>query len=350
MTVDEKYMMRCLEIAKMGSGSVAPNPMVGCVIVNNEKIIGEGFHQKYGKAHAEVNAIYSAEKRHALSLPDSTLYVNLEPCSHFGKTPPCVDLILQKKIPKIVIGCSDTHKKVDGKGVEKLKNNGCDVTIGILEKESREINKRFFTFHEKERPYIILKWAQTLNGLITGTENGVAIKSQVSNFKSQILLHKWRTEEQALMVGTNTAIIDNPMLNVREWSGKGPIRIVIDKTLRLSPDLHLFDQTQPTIVFTSKKRSSGKNLFYLPINFNENIIPQVLSELYKRQIQSLIVEGGTQLLNSFILSGLWDEARVFTAKKTFSKGVKAPEISGTLISKEKIGEDDLMVFRNSPSL
>lgn len=345
MKEKEKYLKRCLEIAGMGLGNVAPNPMVGCVIVHNDRIIGEGFHQKFGEAHAEVNAINSVKEKDLL--PQSTLYVNLEPCSHFGKTPPCADLIIQHKIPVVIIGCEDYHEKVAGKGIKKLKKNGCQVITGILEKESRDINKRFFTFYGKKRPYVILKWAQTLDGYMAPGEQG---RIQLSGPESRMLVHKWRSEEQAIMVGTNTAMRDNPQLNVREWNGKNPVRIVIDKTLRLPGYLHLFDNSQPTIVFTAEKHEPGKKLVYPVIDFNKDAISQVLSELHRLELQSVLVEGGTQLINSFINSGIWDEARIFTADKFFNRGIKAPVISGTLISKERIGNDDLIVLRNSASL
>lgn len=337
----EKYLERCLEIARMGLGNVAPNPMVGCVIVHNDTIIGEGFHQKYGEAHAEVNAIRSVKEQKLLE--QSVLYVNLEPCSHYGKTPPCADLILQHKIPEVVIGCMDNHAKVSGKGIKKLKENGCRVITGVLEKESRDLNKRFFTFHEKKRPYVILKWARTLDGFIAPQE---AVRTQVSGSLSRFIVHKWRSEEQAIMVGTNTAMTDNPRLNVREWSGKNPVRIVIDKTLRLPETLHLFDNSQPSVVFTAENRSPAKSPAYRVIDFNRNIIPLILSELHRQEIQSVMVEGGARLIKSFIASGLWDEARIFTAGKIFNQGIKAPDISGALVSKEKTGNDDLVFLLN----
>lgn len=351
MTTEEKYMERCLEMAAMGLGNTAPNPMVGCVIVHDGRIIGEGFHRKYGEAHAEVNAIHSVKEKNLLQR--SVLYVNLEPCSHYGKTPPCADLILQYKIPKVAIGCLDSFEKVSGKGVARLKENGCEVITGILEKKCRLLNQRFFTFHEKRRPYVILKWAQTLDGYIAPAEAGIS--RQISGMKSQMLVHKWRSEEQGILVGTNTAITDNPRLNAREWKGKDPVRIVIDKELRLlaksrQNNICLLDQSQPTIVFTSVKKKSEKNLEYSTIDFTKNIIPLIFSELFQREIQSVIVEGGAQLINSFIRSGYWDEARVFVSDKIFCQGIKAPLIAGTLLSKEKIGEDDLIFFRNDRAL
>lgn len=348
MITEEKYMTRCLEIAGLGLGRVAPNPMVGCVIVHNNKIIGEGFHQNYGEAHAEANAIKSVSGNGLSSLlPSATLFVNLEPCSHFGKTPPCADLLVKYNIPKVVIGCRDSNEKVSGKGIEKLKQSGCEVKVGVLENQSRILNKRFFTFYEKKRPYIILKWAQTLDGFISSPKNHEWISSETS----KILVHKWRSEEPAIMVGTNTAANDNPRLNVRLWTGNNPLRIVIDKNLRLSNDLHLFDHSQPTLVFTGQpgpfiEKDQSNNPEYSTIDFNKDIIPQVLSELFHLGIQSILVEGGAQLLNSFFQSGLWDEARVFTGDKIFSEGTKAPELRGSLVSKEKIAEDNLRIFQN----
>jgi diaminohydroxyphosphoribosylaminopyrimidine deaminase / 5-amino-6-(5-phosphoribosylamino)uracil reductase len=350
MTPEEIYMGRCLELAAMGLGNTAPNPMVGCVIVHGDRIIGEGFHRKYGEAHAEVNAIRSVKEKNLLE--QSTLYVNLEPCSHYGKTPPCTGLVIENKIPRVVIGCPDSFEKVSGKGIMKLKESGCQVTTGILEKECRRINRRFFTFHEKKRPYIILKWAQTIDGYIAPPDPGA--NTQISGMESRMLSHKWRTEEQGIMVGTNTVLTDNPRLNVREWAGKNPVRIALDKNLRLfsvpGKGFHLSDHSQPTIIFTAEGRRPEINLEYAVIDFEKDIIGQVLSELFKRDIQSVIVEGGLQLIHSFIRSGSWDEARIFISEKTFSGGIKAPEMTGKLLSKIKSGNDDLLLFSNDQPL
>lgn len=344
MNISEIYIARCVELAGLGLGNVQPNPMVGCVIVHNNKIIGEGYHQKYGEAHAEVNAIYSVKNTSLLK--DSTIYVNLEPCAHYGKTPPCAELIVEKKIHKVVIGTVDPHVKVAGKGVEILKKGGCDVITGVLENECKELNKRFFTFYEEQRPYIILKWAQTIDGFID-----VIRKPKQENRPTWItdetcrtLVHKWRAEEQAIIVGTNTAEKDNPKLNVRNWKGNDPLRLVIDKEIRLNKDLSLFDHSIPTIIFTSKTVAPANNLEYCKIDFNSDIIPQILQELHNRNIQSLIVEGGAQLLNSFILADIWDEARVFEGEINFTDGIKAPAIKGNLISKDKIGNSSLFVY------
>jgi len=353
----ESFMNRSFELARNGLGTVAPNPMVGCVIVSNGKIIGEGFHQKYGEAHAEVNAINSVKDKE--NLKTATLYVNLEPCAHHGKTPPCTDLILKHKIPKVIIGCIDSSE-VSGKGIAKLKRAGCNVIVGILENEARALNERFFTFYEKKRPFIILKWAQTMDGFIT---NGKGEPNRISNELSHTLVHKWRSEEGAIMVGTNTAHLDNPQLNVREWSGKNPLRVVLDKTLRLSKNLHLFDQSIPTVVFTSCEKKAHKNLEYVNIDFENNVIPQILEELYKREIQSIIIEGGSQLLHSFLKNDSWDEMRVFISNKIFGNGIKAPELPSTPafrdareaspyknsnieFKKEDIAGDELLIFNN----
>ncbi len=336
-------------MAKNGLGNVAPNPMVGCVIVSKGKIIGEGYHQEYGKAHAEVNAINSVKDKSLLK--NSTLYVSLEPCAHFGKTPPCANLIVENNIPRVVIACVDTFSEVAGKGIEKLRQAGIDVKVGVLEKEALELNKRFFTFHNKKRPYIILKWAETIDGFIdverpfdklrvTTTDNWI------TSPLSKKLVHKWRSEEAAIMVGTNTVLNDNPQLNVREWEGKNPTRIVIDLNDRLPQHLHVFDKTIPTIVFSLCKESEEQNLAFVKINDASQLVSEVLNELHRRNIQSVIVEGGARLLQTFIDQNLWDEARVFVGKKEFNSGLKAPNIVGTLLAKENIGDDVLMIIQN----
>lgn len=339
-------MQRCIEIATYGFGNVAPNPMVGAVITYNNEIIGEGYHQKYGEAHAEVNAINSLKDKHLLS--KSTLYVNLEPCSHYGKTPPCADLIIKHKIPKVVIGSTDTFTKVHGRGIEKLKLAGIDVTCGILEKESRELNRRFFTYHETKKPYVILKWAQTLDGFI----DAVRIKNTplqplwITNKTARTLVHRWRSEEQSIMVGTNTAAKDNPKLNVRDWAGKNPLRVLLDKNLRLDRNLNLFDNSVKTIVFTEKNIASDANTNFVRVNFDETLLITILEYLYHQNIQSIIIEGGAQLLNSFIKQNLWDEARVFIGDISFGSGVKAPDFSGKYSEKSDFGDSRLYIYRN----
>ncbi len=337
-------MSRCIELARLGAGSVAPNPMVGCVIVCQEKIIGEGFHQKYGEAHAEVNAIHAVSQPEFLK--ESTLYVSLEPCAHFGLTPPCSDLIVEKQIPKVVIGTIDPFSEVAGKGIEKLRKAGIEVEVGILEKECRELNKRFFTFHEKKRPFVILKWAQTLDGFID-------IKRDRENFGEPTwitgdlalrLVHKIRSEEGAILVGTNTAEKDNPSLTVRHWAGNNPVRAVLDKNLRLSPALNLFDETSKTLVFNAKKNEVNSGTEWIKIDFENEIPTQILGELHHRNILSVIVEGGKQLLESFIRQNLWDEAHVFIGNKFFYNGISAPKIQGKISKSELLENDWLKVF------
>lgn len=332
-------MQRCIELASKAMGCASPNPMVGSVIVYNNKIIGEGYHEKYGSHHAEVNAINSVKDKSLLF--KSTLYVNLEPCAHFGKTPPCSDLIIQNKIPEVVIGCVDTFSEVSGKGIERMRSVGIDVKVGVLENESRELNKRFFTFHEKKRPYIILKWAESKDGFI-------APKNQTKPFwmtssESKKLAHKWRAEEDAILVGRITAEKDNPSLTVREVEGSNPIRIVIDKDLKLSADFNLFNNDAKTIVFNQLKSEENNSNNYIKINFN-NLTKNILQELHKQNIQSIIIEGGTKTLQSFIDKNLWDEARIFTTKKTLTEGVKPPTIEGEIISEDETGGDRFKIL------
>ena len=334
--IAEKYMHRCLELASQGLGNTAPNPMVGSVIVCDDKIIGEGFHQQYGKPHAEVNAINSVKNKALLE--KSTLYVNLEPCSHFGKTPPCADFIIEHKIPNVVIGTTDVNEVVCENGIKKLFDAGCNIKVGVLEKECRELNKRFFTFHEKKRPFILLKWAQTSDGFIdrirTSSDKSPA---NISDKFHRILTHKWRSEEQAIMVGTQTALLDNPKLNTRDWAGKSPTRIVIDRTLRLPQNLNLFDGSISTLIFTQSQVSESKpNKEYIYIDFDSNWLEQMLTILHQRKIQSMMVEGGSMLLNTFIDNNLWDEAGIFTSKIKFHKGIKAPTLIGNFIKRDII--------------
>ena len=344
MNFDEKYMLRCLELARNGFGNVAPNPMVGCVIVYDGNIIGEGYHQEYGKAHAEVNAIQSVKDKSLLK--KSTLYVNLEPCSHFGKTPPCANLIVEHNIPRVIIGCVDSFSEVSGKGIEKLKTAGIEVVVGVLENESLELNKRFFTFHNKKRPYIILKWAETQDGFIDvdrplDKSRDTIVDNWITSPLSKQLVHKWRGEEAAILVGTTTALNDNPQLNVREWKGKNPVRVVVDLHDRLPQSLNIFDKSVPTIVFSLTKKEEEINLTFLKINDPKNLIKEILDELYIRNIQSAIIEGGATLLQSFIDQNLWDEARIFVGNRKFTTGLKAPILKGNLKTEELIDIDRL---------
>jgi diaminohydroxyphosphoribosylaminopyrimidine deaminase/5-amino-6-(5-phosphoribosylamino)uracil reductase len=336
---DTLYMNRAMELALNGRGEVSPNPMVGCVIVYQDKIIGEGYHQKYGEAHAEVNAIHSVKNKELLS--ESTLYVNLEPCSHFGKTPPCADLIIKHQIKKVVVANLDTNPLVAGKGIQKLKNAGIEVQIGIMDKEGKSLNKRFFTFMRRMRPYIILKWAETADGYIAKENHD---SKWISNSLSRRLVHKWRSEEDAIMVGTNTAFYDNPQLNVRDWVGRNPIRIVIDRNLRLPAHLYLFDRKQPTICYNSTKDNLSPNLEHIKIK-EGNFIKQVIENLYAKRIQSVLVEGGSGLMNSLLENDLWDEIRVFRTTICFGQGIKAPQIRGVLFDRATIQDNDLLIFR-----
>lgn len=344
MSLPETFMQRCLDLALLGMGDVAPNPMVGCVIVHQGKIIGEGYHEKFGQPHAEVNAIRSV--RNPELLAQSTLYVSLEPCSHFGKTPPCSDLIIENRFPHVVIGTVDPFAKVSGKGIERMQQAGIEVKVGLLEKECRQMNRRFFTFHEKKRPYILLKWAQTLDGFIDTNRTETQHPTWITNAFCKILVHKQRSEESAILIGTNTAEFDNPALTVREWTGNQPVRMVIDRTQRLDAGLHVFDPKAPTWVFTAKEKANSENLEFIRLDFSQDILPQLLAALYERNILSVIVEGGSILLNSFLKAGLWDEAFVYTGNQFFGQGVLAPNISGETIAFEKLDDCKLHVIRN----
>jgi len=341
MQNQEFFMNRCLELATKGLENVSPNPMVGSVIVHENKIIGEGYHKEFGKEHAEVNAIASVKNKSLLKY--STLYVNLEPCAHFGKTPPCSNLIIEHKIPKVVIGCVDTFSDVNGKGILKMEKAGIEINIGVLEKESQELNKRFFTFHEKKRPYIILKWAESKDGFI-------APKNQIAPFwmtssDSKKLVHQFRAEEDAILIGRVTVEKDNPSLTVREIRGENPIRIVIDKDLKLSKKLIIFNNEAKTIIFNTQITKQLNSNYYIKINYR-NMINNILHELYKQNIQSLIIEGGAKTLQSFIDQKLWDEARIFTANKTLIEGVKSPRIEGEIIYETTIDKDQLEIVKN----
>lgn len=344
MSTPETFMQRCLDLALLGMGDVAPNPMVGCVIVHDGIIIGEGYHEKYGQPHAEVNAIRSVQNPELLV--HSTLFVSLEPCAHFGKTPPCSDLIIESRIPRVVIGTVDPFATVAGKGIERMRKAGIEVEVGVLETKCREINRRFFTFHEKKRPYILLKWAQTLDGFIDTDRTETQHPTWITNALSKRLVHKQRSEESAILIGTNTAEFDNPALTVREWVGNQPIRMVIDRTGRLDVNLHIFDGKVLTWIFTGIEKPDSENLKFITLNFDQNILPQLLSWLYQRDILSLIVEGGGELLNSFLEMDLWDEAFVYTGNQFFGKGVAAPKISGETIAFEKLDDCKLHVLRH----
>lgn len=321
LTEDQIYISRALQLAKLGAGNVAPNPMVGCVIVHENEIIGEGWHQKYGDAHAEVNAINSVNDLTKLS--DSTVYVSLEPCSHFGKTPPCAELLINKKVKKVVVCNQDPNPLVAGKGIEKLRNAGIDVLTGVLEKDGRDLNKRFFTFMEKKRPYIILKWAQTADGFIAG-EAGKQI--QISNEFTTKLVHKMRSENAAIVVGTTTAQTDNPTLTTRKWTGKNSIRVLIDKQLRFKQTMNIFSEEADSLIYNLHGDGKIASAQYVKLPEDNHFLENLISDLYLRNIQSLLVEGGTKLLESFLKLGLWDEAMVIVSNKKIGKGFLGPKI------------------------
>lgn len=343
--IHEKYLKRCIELAQNGLGTTYPNPLVGSVIVFENQIIGEGWHQKAGKPHAEVNAIHSVKDKSLLS--KATIYVSLEPCSHFGKTPPCSDLIIANKIPNVVIGTVDPNEKVAGKGIQKLLEAGIHVTIGTLEDECNELNKRFFTFHQKKRPYIILKWAETADGFIAPQTKDEQKPVWITNPYSRQLVHKWRSEEQAILVGTQTVLDDNPRLNVRDWKGNQPIKIVLDRQNRLDEGLAVFNSKEQTIVISeAKKDFKNENCISQVIHFKENLAQEICSILFKHNIQSVIIEGGAKTLQTFIEANLWDEARIFKGTNSFLEGTKAPIFTGKLIQKKQILNDNLLIFKN----
>ena len=345
MKVQEKYIKRCIELAKNGLGTTYPNPLVGCVIIFENTIIGEGWHKKSGASHAEVIAIESVQNKELLS--SSTLYVSLEPCSHFGKTPPCADLILKYKIPNVVIGTVDPNSKVAGKGIQKLKDSGVNVTFGILEKEGNELNKRFFTFHRKNRPYIILKWAESADGFISPKNKTEQKPVWISNEYSRQLVHKWRSEEQAILVGTQTIIDDNPSLTVRDWVGKNPIRVVIDKENAIDLSSNVFDNQAKTIVFSNKEVTSNSDKIQtIKIDFDTNSTQEIVKKLYNNNIQSIIIEGGRKTLQSFIDANIWDEARVFIGEINLKEGTKAPELNRKINLKVVLKKDTLLLYRN----
>lgn len=345
MTTHEFYMKRCIELAKNGLGTTYPNPLVGSVIVHENKIIGEGWHKKAGEPHAEVHAVNSVKDKSLLK--EATIYVSLEPCSHFGKTPPCCDLIIANEIPNVVIGTVDPFAKVAGNGIKKLIERGKNVTVGILEDECNELNKRFFTFHQKQRPYIILKWAETADGFIAPISKEEKSPIWITNQYSRQLVHKWRTEEQAILVGTTTVLDDNPKLDARDFSGNNPIRIVLDKSGKISENYHVKNNLQKTIFITeSENYTSTENCIFENAIFDTNLISSICTLLYKSNIQSVIIEGGSKTLQSFINLNLWDEARIFKGKTIFQNGITAPIISGNPVASFDIIDDELKIFKN----
>ena len=337
-------MHRCLQLAKLGAGHVAPNPMVGAVLVYQNTIIGEGYHQQYGHAHAEVNCINSVSEEHKLLIEKSTLYVSLEPCAHHGKTPPCADLVIKSNIPNVVIACRDIYTEVDGKGIQKLQNAGINIISGVLEKEALELNKRFFTFHTKKRPYIILKWAQSSDAKIAES-NFSPVK--ITNDTTNRMVHQWRSLEAAILVGTKTALHDNPKLTARFWKGKNPVRLALDRQLKLPASLHLFDGSVKTIVFNQIKEGEENGIIFYKLGVGENLLPDLLNALYQLNIQSVLVEGGATLLQSFINQDYWDEARVIINEElNIGEGIKAPLLKRSrLINTQKIGVDLVSTYQ-----
>lgn len=332
-------MRRALELASAGLGQVSPNPMVGCVIVHDGKVIGEGWHQQYGGPHAEVNAVESVKDKSLLW--ESTVYVNLEPCSHFGKTPPCADMLVQHHVKKVVVANLDSNPLVAGEGIRRLMDAGVEVVTGVMEKEGRELNRRFFISMEKRRPYVLLKWAQTSDGFMARED---MTSKWISNEQSRKLVHKWRAEESAVLVGTKTAINDNPQLNVREWSGQDPVRIIIDKQLKVPAAHHVHDRSQHTIIYNTVRSREEDNLVYVKLE-EFNFLRDLLDDLHDKHLQSLMVEGGPTTLTQFLKARLWDEARVFTGQEAFGKGLSAPLFQANLVSKDDVLGDILSIYR-----
>ncbi|MEO6550447.1 MAG: bifunctional diaminohydroxyphosphoribosylaminopyrimidine deaminase/5-amino-6-(5-phosphoribosylamino)uracil reductase RibD [Ferruginibacter sp.] len=344
MSLHETYIQRCFDLAQLGAGNVAPNPMVGAVLVYNDRIISEGWHQQYGQAHAEVNCINAVESLDLELIKRSTMYVSLEPCAHFGKTPPCADLIIERQIPTVIVACKDSYDEVDGKGIQKLRSAGIEVITPLLEKDALELNKRFFLFHSRQRPFIILKWAQTANGKIGNTD---AARLMISNEVTNREVHKWRSEEASILVGTNTALKDDPSLTVRHWSGSNPVRLVIDKELKLPRTLHLLDGVVKTIVFNSSLDETIGETIYYKIRQEGSFLAEVMKALYLLKIQSVLVEGGSSLLQSFINEGLWDEARVITnTSLEITWGISAPVlVNASEISTTRILFDTIRIYK-----
>lgn len=343
METDELYMRRCLQLAQQAEGQTAPNPMVGAVLVHNGVIIGEGYHHRCGLPHAEVNAIASVKNQELL--PQSTLYVSLEPCSHYGKTPPCAKLIIEKRIPRVVVGMGDPNEKVNGRGIAMLREAGVEVIEHVLEPECRWLNRRFITFHTKKRPFILLKWAQTADGFIDKIRDDASTPPlRISNEVTKTLNHQIRSVESAILIGTNTALLDNPHLTSRKWGSRNPVRMVVDRSLRIPADYRLLDDSAPTVVFNATKDETIGNISYVRLDFEQNIVPQMVDYLYQHELQSVIVEGGRQLLQSFIDLDLWDEARIETSPVTIGDGVKAPNFPMKPTKIEFFGQNEMRIF------
>lgn len=338
----EHFMERALELAQKGEGNVSPNPMVGCVLVHNKIIIGEGWHKKFGEAHAEVNAVNSVIDKSLIPL--STAYVSLEPCSHFGKTPPCADLLIKEGISKVIICNTDPNEKVNGNGITKLRNAGIEVSTGLLEKKGAYQNRRFFKSQISKKPYIILKWAESANGCVANSENKPV---QISGDFAQLYSHKWRANEDAIMVGSQTVINDNPSLSARHWDGKNPIRVVLFPNIDIHTKYHILDQNVKTYVFNKNHSLVNGNIEFIKINVNSNILDFILTELHQRDITSLLIEGGPRLHQMFINNNLYDEIRVFKSKKlVIPEGLNAAIIPKNLLEIENIDlkTDYLRIF------
>lgn len=340
------FMQRCIELARKGAGSVSPNPMVGALIVVDGLILAEGWHQQYGAPHAEPNAINQLFSKYADApelLKRATLYVSLEPCAHFGKTPPCADLIIRHQLKEVIIGCIDPSQKVAGKGIQKLRDAGIKVESGILNEECLYLNRRFISYNLNQRPYIILKWAETANGYISPLPRQ---ERQISSAGSKILMHRWRTEEDCVLIGKNTALIDDPLLTAREWPGKNPVRAVVDWDLTLPANLQIFNDAAETFIFNGIKTDKIKNLTYFQLETKAYLPQYILFQLYLMDLHSVMIEGGTNLLTQFIQAGLWDEARIFSSNTQFASGVPAPLLQGEIISTDTYGTDRLKIIQN----
>jgi len=340
---DHLMMRRALDLARLGTGYARPNPLVGCVITHEGRIIGEGWHRQYGGPHAEVNAVQSVTEPQLLA--GSRVYVTLEPCSHFGKTPPCADLLIEKQVAEVVVCNLDPNPLVAGQGLQKLRDAGIRVETGLLEAEGHWLNRRFFTFQEQQRPYVVLKWAETADGYLAGPYfQPVPISGELS----RVAVHQWRAEEQAILVGTRTALHDNPRLNVREWPGQSPLRLVIDKNLSLPPTHHLFDGSQPTVVYTYRERAAREGVDFVMLSEAEDLFPQILQSLARRNVQSVLVEGGPTVLSSLLKDGLWDEARVIRAPKRLGGGVPAPHLGlAGLHEQFSLGKDEVFIYHRN---
>ena len=343
---DSLFMRRALDLARLGTGYARPNPLVGCVVTHRGRIIGEGWHRQYGGPHAEVNALAAVE--HPDLLPASRVYVTLEPCAHHGQTPPCADLLIARGIPEVVVSNDDPFALVAGRGIARMRAAGIRVETGLLAPEGRWLNRRFFTFHEKKRPYLVLKWAETADGFLAGRYfQPVAISGE----QARLLTHQWRAEEAGILVGTRTALHDNPRLNVRDWPGPQPLRLVIDKNLSLPPSHHLLDHAQPTRLYTYRQRADTENLAHVTLSEADNLLPQMLADLHAQQVQSVLVEGGPTVLNALLGAGLWDEIRVFRSPLKLGQGIAAPRLGlSGLREVQQVGPDELFWYVNEGGL